>query len=269
MDFRTLTEPLLSYLAGLLATDGSHDGHPDRKGRLQIELKESDGDLLERIAVAVPWRATVRTRTRTTNFSRGSYTTTTLGIYAQEARQFFAAAGIPAGPKASTVAPPTPAFSAADYTRGLLDGDGSLGFTANGYPFISFTTASPALAAFACKTINDVCGVVRTARPNARDGVFNIMVTSIAAQKLAAWVYYEGSLAMLRKEAAAHAIVEWAPPSNRYGVKRRAWTPEQDETVRSNPPTVAAQLLDRSHRSINMRRWRLMKHGVPETKGAI
>jgi hypothetical protein len=165
VDINRLTEPLFSYLAGLLAADGSHEGHPDRKGRLQIELKERDGDLLERIAAAVPWRATVRARTRTTNFSRGTYTTTTLRICAQEARQFFAAAGIPAGPKSLTAAPPTPAFSRADYTRGLLDGDGSLGFTANGYPFISLTTASPALAAFACTTINDVCGVVGTAPP--------------------------------------------------------------------------------------------------------
>lgn len=252
-----LSEPLFSYLAGLLATDGSHDGHPDRKGRLQIELSERDGELLERIAAAVPWHASLRTRTRTTNFSCGVHTTVTLRICAQEARRFFTAAGIPPGPKSLTAAPPTQAFSAPDYTRGLLDGDGSIGFTGKGYPFISFTTASSALAVFLCTTIRDVCGVVRTPRTNTRDEVFNIMVTNIAAQKLAAWSYYEDSIAMRRKQIAARAIAEWTAPSSRYGVKRRAWTPEQDEIVRSNPPTVAARVLERSAGSISARRWRL------------
>ncbi|GAB3172334.1 hypothetical protein GCM10027059_41850 [Myceligenerans halotolerans] len=268
MDISALTQPLFSHLAGLLATDGSHDGHPDRKGRLQIELSERDGELLERIAAAVPWRATMRTRTRTTNFSRGAYTTMTLRICAQEARRFFATAGIPTGPKSSTVAPPAHKFSAADYTRGLLDGDGSLGFTAKGYPFVSFTTASPALAAFMCATIEDVCGVVRTARRNTRDDVFNIMVTNVAAEKLATWAYYDGALGMRRKQAAARAIAEWTPPSSRYGVTKRAWTPEQDEVVRSNPPAVAAQLLNRSYQSISVRRWRLTNQGRSETRRA-
>lgn len=257
MDIQALVFPFYSYLVGLLQTDGSHDGDPAHKGRLQIELAQRDRGVLDEIQANLPWNASVRTRTRTTNFSRHEYQTAMLTLYARDARVFFHAAGVPVGRKSEVVAPPRYDFSAPDYLRGLLDGDGSIGFTGNGYPFVSFTTASPALTEYLCTVIREVCDVERSARPNTRDGIRNIMVTSVAAKKLAAWAYYDGSLAIERKRREAAAIAAWTPPSTRYGVKKRAWTPEQDAIVLASPPRVAAALLDRSAKSVSVRRWRL------------
>ncbi|GAA1867441.1 hypothetical protein [Myceligenerans crystallogenes] len=262
MDIQALTSPFFSYLVGLLQTDGSHEGDLTHKGRLQIELAECDRGLLDEIATALPWNASVTTRARATNFSQGEYRTATLRFYAQEARSFFHEAGVPIGRKSTIAAPPRHDFSAPDYVRGLLDGDGSLGFTGKGYPFVSFTTASPALADYLCSIIRAVCDVERAARPNTRDGVRNIMVTSVAAKKLATWAYHDGSLALERKRRKAAAIAAWTPPSTRYGVKKRAWTPEQDAVVLANPPAVAAALLNRSGKSIDARRWRLKNAGA-------
>jgi hypothetical protein len=111
-------------------------------------------------------------------------------LYDQATRKAIAAAGVPPGRKSQTIASPSELSAKADYVRGLLDGDGAVGFTGKGDPFVSLETASEALAAFFCEVIQEVCGVARSARPNQRDGVANILVLNCAAAKLAAWAWY-------------------------------------------------------------------------------
>jgi hypothetical protein len=203
MEMELLMKPDLSYITGFIQTDGSHSGDPEKKGRITIELAVRDELHLEAIAAALPWRTSLRKRTRQTNFSTGDYTTVILHLFAQDARRFFAAAGVTPGQKSATVGPPTTPFAAPDYVRGIIDGDGSVGFTGRGYPFISIVTASERLARYLCDVMAEVCMVRRTAGRNARDGVYNIMVTSTAAQALAIWCYYDGALALPRKAIAA------------------------------------------------------------------
>nr|BFF21307.1 hypothetical protein GCM10025730_48280 [Promicromonospora thailandica] len=78
-----------------------------------------------------------------------------------------------------------------------------------------------------------------------------------SAQALASWCYYEGALALPRKAAAASKIVAWEAPSSRYGVRRQAWTPDDDAVVRSHSADDAARILGRTLQSVAMRRWRL------------
>ncbi|WP_069385855.1 hypothetical protein [Cellulosimicrobium cellulans] len=167
------------------------------------------------------------------------------------------------GRKSSSVAPPDVPFSAPDYVRGLLDGDGSVGRTATGVPYISFVTASAALSTYICEVIAKVCGVSRTARPNARDSVYNIMVTNVAAARLAPWAWHSPDvLGIERKREAAADVASWRPAAGRegrYGVVRRRWTPEDDEIVLSGTAEEAAKVLDRTLSSVSMRRWRLAK----------
>ena len=213
MNMRLLLTPELSYITGFIQTDGSHSGDPERKGRISIELAARDEVHLESIAGALPWKTSLRKRTRQTNFSTGDYSTTILNLFAQEARRFFAAAGVPPGRKSGTVGPPSTPFVGPDYVRGIIDGDGSIGFTANGYPFVSVVTASERLATYLCEVIAEVCAVRRTARRNTRDNVYNIMVTSTAAQALVAWCYYERALALPRKAVAASEVSAWTRPA--------------------------------------------------------
>lgn len=252
-----LLTPELSYITGFLQTDGSHSGDPERKGRISIEIAARDEAHLESIAGALPWGTSIRKRTRQTNFSTGEYSTTILNLFAQEARRFFAAAGVTPGRKSGTIGPPSAPFVGPDYVRGIIDGDGSIGFTANRYPFVSVVTASERLATYLCEVIADVCAVRRTARRNTRDNVYNIMVTSVAAQALVAWCYYEGALALPRKAVAASEVSAWTPPSYRFGVTKRRWTTAEDVIVSNHSAVDAAQILDRTRQSVDMRRWRL------------
>ena len=66
-----LLRPEHAYFFGFAQADGSLTRYAGRKGRLSIELGLRDMELLERLAEVVPCRATLRTRTRDTNFKRG------------------------------------------------------------------------------------------------------------------------------------------------------------------------------------------------------
>jgi len=80
--------------------------------------------------------------------------------------------------------PPTP-FSARDYLRGLIDGDGSVAFTGTGLPFVSFVSQSQALAEFFCQQVLAVSGALRNPKRNTRDGIYPLMVASDPAATMA------------------------------------------------------------------------------------
>lgn len=128
---------------------------------------------------------------------------------------------------------------------------------------MSMVTASPAIASYVCRAIFRTCGVERTARPNTRDGVFNIMVLNVAAARLAAWAWYSADvLALERKRRAASAVAAWRPPpekAGRYGATRKRWTTEEDQVVLARGQAEAARLLGRSVSSVSARKWRLTK----------
>ncbi|UTT57834.1 hypothetical protein [Cellulosimicrobium cellulans] len=252
--------PEIAYLVGLLQTDGCHDGDPDRKGRIALELAVRDRDVLDGISSLLPCYSSVRLRHRTTNFS-SDHVSATLGFFDQTARRELAALGVTPGRKSSTIGPPPAPFAEVDYTRGILDGDGSVGFTKTGMPFISLVTASPSLAAYFCSVIAEVCGVRRSAKPNARDGVMNIMVANVAAAALARWAWYSpDALCIGRKRRLAEAVAAWRPEpgrESRYAIVRKGWTPDQDAIALELPLEEAAATLGRSVRSVSVRRWRL------------
>ncbi|MGN7701482.1 hypothetical protein [Cellulosimicrobium sp. 22601] len=254
--------PEIAYIVGLLQTDGSHHGDPNHRGRITLELSARDRGVLDEISSLLPCYSSVRLRQRTTNFS-ADYATAVLGIFDQTARQQLASFGVTPGRKSSTVGPPSAPFSAPDYVRGVLDGDGSVGFTATGVPFVSLVTASPSLATYFCSVIADVCGVRRSAKPNTRDGVMNIMVANLAAATLARWAWHSpDALGIDRKQRLAEAVAAWRPEpgrESRYGIVRKRWTPAEDAIVLKLPQDEAAEALGRTVQSISMRRWRLHK----------
>lgn len=252
-----------AYLFGLLQTDGTHEGSVDGKGRVSIELAVRDADILYALRAHLPCFSSVGHRARQTNFSGTTeYRSASLRFYAQPARRRLADLGLPPGAKAHTAVPPVEALSAPDYVRGLVDGDGSVGFTAKGYPFISFVTASESLARYFEAIVFEVTGARRRSNRNARDQVFNVMVANQNAVTLARWLYYPGSMALHRKAAAAAEVLEWTAPSSRYGVARKPWTPEEDAVVLSTPSNAeAATRLARTTQSVNLRRWRLSNAG--------
>jgi hypothetical protein len=252
-----LRDPASAYVFGFMQADGHHYAGRGQKGSITIEIKAQDAGLLYAMQGVLPWRTSISFRTRATNFAESSEQAT-LTLCALEARKQFLELGLPVGRKSAIIAPPQEPFSHSDYLRGLIDADGSVGFTASGLPFVSIVSASPAIASFVCAEILRITGTHRTAKPNRRDGVMNVMVASDPAAALARWLYEDACIALERKRVAALAVASWTRPD---GMRARSapkrWTVEDDAAILRMPEEEAARQLGRTVQSVHMRRWRL------------
>ena len=258
MPHLNLTHPDHAYFFGFAQTDGSHYAGTRQRGRLTIELSERDEAVLHSFTNLFDVYSRVSYRQRTTNF--GPHRAATWTVCDLAFRRELVELGLPTGRKSATVAPPLTQFSVQDYLRGLIDGDGSVGFTRTGRPFIGFVTASQPLAEFFCAQALSVVGAYRTPKRNARDHVYNLMVAGDPAAPLAAWLYPDGGLALERKREAAALVAAWTRPSGmraRPAAGARRWTATEDADVFNGSTREAASRLRRSEKSVTIRRWRL------------
>jgi hypothetical protein len=257
-----LTRDDHAYFFGFFQTDGYLGRGPGRKGKAQIEIASRDAATLVAFAPLFPGlRSSIRYRTRNTNFA-DNYESATWSAGSLEFREELASLGIPVGRKSSTVAPPAVDFDARGYLRGLIDGDGSVGFTSAGRPFVSFVSASRELAQFFCTQVEAVTGARRTPGPNQRDNIYAPMVMSDPAARLASWLYPLGCLSLERKAEAGRAVAAWQRPAGmraRPTHGKRIWTAEDDAVVLASTIRDAALQLNRSENAVNMRRWRLRR----------
>jgi hypothetical protein len=160
MRFLNLTRPDHAYLFAFLQCDGHLVQNTRNRGSLSVELSVRDAALLNRFQEIVPYYSSIRTRTRSTNFAN-RHTSTVWTVCALQFRRELIDAGLPVGTKSDVVAPPSTPFSETDYLRGLVDGDGSVGVTRLGLPFVSFTTSSEALKDFFLSQCRDLPGQPR------------------------------------------------------------------------------------------------------------
>ncbi|MFC5187410.1 LAGLIDADG family homing endonuclease [Actinomadura harenae] len=248
----------MAYLLGFLQTDGTYMRNGPGKGRISIELAARDINILNAFQRLVPYPTSITMRSRTTNFSKGVYTSAVWSLGVAEARHALEALGLPPGRKSAIIKPPNRPFSEPDYVRALIDADGSVGFTGKGLPFVSFTTASPQLIAYVCAKVFEVTGVRRTVRPNQRDSIYNLLLTCESAVRFAHWIYYEGCLALERKHLKAVEVIGWVrPPGMKRQTPRRSWTPREDRVALTLPIAEAARRLRRTESSVAVRRHRL------------
>jgi hypothetical protein len=252
-----LRDPASAYVFGFMQADGHHRTGTRNRGAVTVEIKAQDAELLRAMQAVIPWRTALLFRTRRTNFAE-SADSAILRLCMHEGRMRLLELGLPIGRKSAIIAPPAEPFSHGDYLRGLYDADGSVGFTATGLPFLSIVTASPVMAEFVCAEILRVSGAVRSARPNKRDGVVNLMIAADPAATFARWLYQDACIALARKQAAGLAVAAWErPASMRARVARKGWAAEEDAIVFGMPQAEAARQLGRTVQSVSMRRWRL------------
>ncbi|MGW0393569.1 hypothetical protein ACWDYJ_22280 [Streptomyces sp. NPDC003042] len=256
--FMDLQDPRYAYMFGFLQADGHLAQGRGQKGQLAAEINTRDIHILREFQGLTPYYSSITERVRSTNFAAHSHTAT-WSLCSLEARTIVNELGIPYGKKSFSIKPPRTEFSRPDYLRGIIDADGSLGWTAQGFPFLSLTSASTAIAAYLCHYGKKVTGTQRTISRNKRDGVYNVCYYKETAQQLATHLYYDGCLALAHKKANADAIQAWVRPADmRIAPPRRRWTAQDDqELVRFNDPAEAATALDRTEQSCNMRLWRI------------
>ncbi|MCZ0980019.1 LAGLIDADG family homing endonuclease [Streptomyces diastatochromogenes] len=257
--FMDLKNPEYAYMFGFLQADGHLSQGTRDRGRLTVEINIRDIAILREFQRLTPYNSSITERVRRTNFSKEHHSAT-WSLCSLEARTLLNEFGLPYGKKSTKIKPPRFEFSRRDYLRGVIDADGSVGFTGQGFPFVSLTTASTAIGAYLCHYAKKVTGAERQIRRNARDGIYNILYTKEAAVQLAEHIYYPGCLALERKKTAAASITSWVrPPEMKIRPPRKPWTPEQDRILLAAPTLAhAATELGRSQSSCQVRRWRLI-----------
>lgn len=246
-----------SYIIGFFQADGTLYEQDRNRGRLSVELSKKDEDILYKINNIVLEYSSIKDRVRDTNFKE-NYESSILSIYDINFRNKLKKY-IPVGKKDDKIKFPTDVVDV-DYIRGLIDGDGSVGFTSKGFPFVSFVTSSEHIARGYENFIYNNTGKLKKNNPNARDGVYNIMVTKEDAQKLVSVLYYKGCLSLDRKHNSAMEVLKWERPEDM--VQRgptKKWDSYQDEYILNNSIEMSMEHLNRSKQSIKTRLWRLRK----------
>ena len=253
-----LTIPEHAYMFGFLQADGHLYKTTRNRGRLQVELQEADGHILTEFAKLIPCHCTLTKRTRKTNFA-AEHRSVILRVYNRTFRSELESLGMISGAKSAQVSTPRVNFSKADYFRGLLDADGSLGLTGNAFPFVSLVSMSEAMTLGYVQYIKEVTGKLKSPSRNKRDGVFNIVVFKEDAQAVVSAVYYDGCLALTRKQAHANRVLGWQRPETMRKVDfdKRRWTPSEDSYIKTHTIDESSQMLSRTQQSIKMRLWRL------------
>jgi len=262
--FMDLKDPDYAYMFGFVQADGHLAKGTGQKGRLSIEINARDIDILREFQRLTPYNSSIRERTRSTNFAE-THHSAIWTLCSLEARTLLNNLGLPYGRKSKEIAPPRGQFAHRDYLRGVIDADGSVGYTGHGYPFVSLTTQSTAIGAYMCFHSGKITGAERTLKRNARDGIYNILYTKENAQELAAHLYYKDCLSLERKQVAADSLSTWIRPAGmRVAPDRRRWNGWEDRTLlRLNNDAASAKELGRTEKSCYIRLWRLRTGKVP------
>lgn len=255
----TLENPFYAYLFGFAQTDGHLYEHSRNRGKLSIEISRQDAEILEKFKSLLPFNSSIRYRVRTTNFGK-NYESVVWTVCDKRFRDCLKEWGFPVGKKSEIIKTPCAAYSQADYFRGIIDGDGSLGLTAKGFPFVSLVTKSPQIVGKYLNFIERITGKAKTSLPNSRDKIHNIAIYKEDAQELVGQVYYKNCLALPRKLRKAEEVLAWQRPSTMKIIpNKQFWSVEEDKFISANSIEISMKVLERSHSSLEMRLWRLKK----------
>ena len=255
-----LEDPFVSYFIGLLQTDGHHGESSRNRGRISLEISSRDEDIIFKIVPMLKYNYSVTERVRKTNFSNNlDYKTICLRICNLEFRTWIKKY-VPVGKKSSIIEPPLDKFSENDYWRGVIDGDGSLGITAQGFPFISLVTDSDKMVKSYNDFIKPITNRDKIVKRNKRDNIYNICLFREDSQELTRRLYYDGCLCMNRKMEQAKRVLQWTRPTD-IGIRAewRWWDESQDNFILTHSVDESMEFLNRTDQSINMRLWRLKK----------
>ncbi|XOB46719.1 MAG: LAGLIDADG family homing endonuclease [Candidatus Nealsonbacteria bacterium] len=264
MRYIDLKIPEHSYFFGFVQTDGSLSKFSrfPNKGKLQIEIGRQDMHILKSFRRIFPSvYSSIKIRVRDTNFKK-NYRSYVMGIFNIEFREELNKLGIPYGKKSQIISPPESDFCERDYIRGLVDGDGSVGITGRGFPFISFTVKSEKLKEYFLGIIEKITGERKSLNRNKRDNIYNIMINRERAQEFIKYLYYPGCLGLKRKLKNAKAVLKWKRPKYIKRVFRKFWEEWENEYILTHTREESCNHLKRTKNSVEMRLWRLRNNKI-------
>jgi len=193
-----LRRPDHSYFYGFVLCDGHLHEYERNRGRLALELKRGDEDIILAFNKMFPSVSKISYRTRDTNFKL-QYPTVTLSICNRDFREHIKSLGYLPGSKSNLINVPNTEYSKVDFVRGIIDANGSVGFTEEGIPFISLTTPSEFIKDSYLEFLNENLDISKKCTRNKRDDIYNIVVTRTNAKKLHSILYYKDCVCLGRK----------------------------------------------------------------------
>jgi len=206
-------DAFLSYLYGFLQADGNLYEQSRNRGKLSIEISKRDENIIFLLKENIKVNSFITYRNRTTNFGYGEFIK--LSVYDKNFRDKIKSYGFPVGEKSDIIEPPiSTSFEENDYIRGMIDGDGSLGLTGNGFPFISIITKSEKWKEFYIDYLFRKTGKRKNINRNKRDSAFNIMMNKEDAQTIIKELYYKDCICLDRKREKAKEVLSWIRPLN-------------------------------------------------------
>ena len=182
-----------SYIYGLLITDGCLMLSTRNRGKVYLEVSIKDGDIIDKLCNLIPDSNQIRYRTRNTNFSN-NYSTKIFSNTKKDFRDKLINQGFPTKEKTLNANTPVISYNKYHFWRGVIDGDGSLGFTKTGIPFVSLVTKSEYLKIKYLEFLKEELGIEKNINRNKRDGVYNIIVTRDNAKKLSELLYISNKI---------------------------------------------------------------------------
>ena len=257
-----LRKPEHAYFYGFALTDGHLREGTRNRGSLSIEVAIRDTELLQKFKTLFEVNSIYKERFRETNFtSKKKAGYCSFSIYDLNFRNELKEYGFPVGKKSDIISPPLKEFSEIDFIRGLIDGDGSVGLTSKGLPFISFTTASEDIRNYVVNFINKTLNRNINPQRNKRDNIYNIVIQTISAQQLYKILYYDNCLCLTRKN--HKEILNWKPQILRNRViPAKRWNKDEDHFILTHTIEESIKELNRTYKSIYKRLWTLKNHMV-------
>lgn len=251
-----------SYIYGLLLADGSLNLQERNRGKISLEIQESDKDLVFKLFQLIPG-STIRERVRNTNFKE-EYHSIIFSNSKRDFREKLIKQGFPTKNKTDNAVPPVLKYFEKDFWRGVLDGDGSLGFTSDNKPFVSLVTKSEKLKNAYLDFLFKNYNIIKNISRNKRDNVYNIVVLGEDAVKLSKELWIDSELYLNRKYKKAKELQLWERPKSlrkKPKYTKRSWNVEEDNYILTHTLEDSEKNLYRSKSAIQTRLWRLkQKH---------
>lgn len=216
---------LYSYLFGLFGTDGWVTLNKTKEHISVLNIELVDKDILDTIATMIP-DCSRSERKRDTNFKKNHYSYV-LRCTNKDLISWLEKNGFPLTDKTNTIKPPTGNYSEADFWRGVIDGDGSIGVKkAEEQPFLSLTTKSETLKEFYDDFIEKHTNFRPNNSRNMRDNIYNITLHGQKAIKIMSIIYEDSFIHIDRKYQNYILNKDWKG-KKRIGGAAKKWTNEE------------------------------------------
>ena len=256
---------LKDYIYGILITDGNlnltyYKNGNIRRGRVTLSISPKDADIAYKLADCIPNSHIKHRKKEIISINSHSYKNYETIEFINNYKWFrdeLINRGFPIKDKTYTCSIPNDYYDESDFWRGVIDGDGSIGYTSTGEPFLSLTTCSDRLSNSYKQFLFENFGIEKILKKNKRDGCYNIVLKNEDAINVATFLYECAEIYIDRKYNKYLEIKNWVRTKKK--ICRKCWNKFEDDYIMTHTIEESVNELKRSERSVKCRLFRI-KH---------